>query len=161
MTPFAVGYGKIINFDHDFIGREAIERMIQEGESERTQKVTLLWDTDDVVGVYRSFFTDELPAKFIDMPVGKYNTVQLDTVRLNGEPVGVSGWLSASAEDKAVLSTAIIDSGIEIGTEVTILWGEDPNSSKIRVEPHRQVEIRATVAPSPLGEYARTQYRKD
>ncbi len=161
MTPFAIGYGKIINFDHDFIGREAIERMIQEGESERTQKVTLLWNTDDVVGVYRSFFTDELPAKFIDMPVGKYNTVQLDTVRLNGQPVGVSGWLSASAEDKAVLSTAIIDSGIEIGTEVTILWGEDPSSSKIRVEPHRQVEIRATVAPSPLGEYARTQYRKD
>lgn len=161
LSPFAVGYGKIINLDHDFIGREAIERMISDGEPERKQKVTLLWNTEDVVGVYRSYFTDEVPAKFIPMPVGKYSTVQFDAVRLNGKTLGISGWLCASTEDKSILSTAIIDAGIEVGTEVTILWGEDPNSGKARVEPHKQVEIRATVAPSPLGEYSRTQYRKD
>lgn len=162
LTPFAVGYGKIISLDHDFIGREAIERMIEAGEPERKKKVTLIWNSEDVVGVYRSFFTDELPAKFIPMPIGKYSTIQLDRVLVGGRTVGVSGWLEASAEDRAILSTAIIDAdAAQEGDEVTILWGESPNSHKIKVEPHKQVELRATVAPSPLGEYARTAYRKD
>ena len=32
---------------------------------------------------------------------------------------------------------------------MTVLWGEQPNSAKPAVERHRQVEIRATVAPAP------------
>jgi hypothetical protein len=45
------------------------------------------------------------------------------------------------------------------GTELTVLWGEAPNSRKPTVEPHAQVEIRATVAPAPLGSFARSGYR--
>ena len=40
-----------------------------------------------------------------------------------------------------------------------MLWGEQPNSRKPAVEPHEQVEIRATVAPAPYVEYARRRYR--
>lgn len=162
MTPFDVGYNRIISLDHDFIGREGIEAMMESGAAERKKKVTLIWDTDDVVDIYRSFFTDELPAKFLSMPVGKYSTIQFDSVLVDGKVVGVSGWLEASAEDRAIMSTAIIDADVAIeGNEVTILWGESENSKKIKVEPHRQVEVRATIAPSPLGEYTRSHYRKD
>ncbi|MBX6765097.1 MAG: aminomethyl transferase family protein, partial [Rubrobacteraceae bacterium] len=48
----------------------------------------------------------------------------------------------------------------EPGTQLTLLWGEEPNSTKPTVEEHRQVEIKATVAPVPVAEYARISYRK-
>ncbi|WP_233576051.1 hypothetical protein [Saccharopolyspora rhizosphaerae] len=44
-----------------------------------------------------------------------------------------------------------------MGTEVTVLWGEEPISGKRAVELHREVEIRATVAPAP---YVQDSYRK-
>jgi vanillate/3-O-methylgallate O-demethylase len=45
------------------------------------------------------------------------------------------------------------------GTEVTVKWGEEPNTRKPQVEPHKQVEIRATVAPAPYVQFARNNYR--
>jgi syringate O-demethylase len=46
------------------------------------------------------------------------------------------------------------------GTEVTFVWGEEGGgSSKPTVERHKQLEIRATVAPVPYSEPARAAYR--
>ena len=45
----------------------------------------------------------------------------------------------------------------EPGTEVTVVWGEHPVSAKPAVEEHRQVQIRAVVAPAPYD--ARDTYR--
>jgi hypothetical protein len=43
---------------------------------------------------------------------------------------------------------------------VTVVWGEERRgSSKPTVERHKQVEIRATVAPCPISEVARVSYR--
>jgi hypothetical protein len=48
----------------------------------------------------------------------------------------------------------------EPGTEVTVVWGEEGRgSSKPTVERHGQVQIRATVAPAPISEVARSSYR--
>jgi hypothetical protein len=48
----------------------------------------------------------------------------------------------------------------EPGTEVTVVWGEEGGgTSKPTVERHVQTEIRATVAPAPIAEFARTAYR--
>jgi hypothetical protein len=47
----------------------------------------------------------------------------------------------------------------EPGTEVTVVWGEQPVSAKPAVEEHKQVEIRATVAPVPYEAFARENYR--
>jgi hypothetical protein len=58
-----------------------------------------------------------------------------------------------------MLSLAILDVDIELGTEVTLVWGEeDGGSSKPVVERHRQAEIRAIVSPCPYSEVARTSY---
>jgi vanillate/3-O-methylgallate O-demethylase len=48
-----------------------------------------------------------------------------------------------------------------MGTEVVVRWGEEPNTAKPLVERHRQVEIRATVAPCPYEPFAREAYRRD
>ena len=57
-----------------------------------------------------------------------------------------------------MVSLAAIDSALaEPGTEVTVVWGENPVSAKPAVEPHVQVQIRAVVAPCPYD--ARETYR--
>src|SRR5690625_2491259 len=46
-TPHELDYGRIIAYDHDFIGREALEAMPAE---RGRQKVTLVWNGDDEIG---------------------------------------------------------------------------------------------------------------
>ena len=58
-----------------------------------------------------------------------------------------------------MLSLAIVDDDVELGNEVTIVWGEEGGgSAKPVVERHVQAEIRAIVSPCPYGEVARTSY---
>ena len=49
LTPWDLGYGRLVKFDHDFIGREALEKMA--GRPHRT-KVTLVWDKEDVLSIF-------------------------------------------------------------------------------------------------------------
>jgi vanillate/3-O-methylgallate O-demethylase len=65
------------------------------------------------------------------------------------------------ANEHAFVSLATVDlAASQPGTEVTVLWGEEPNSAKPAVEQHRQVEIRATVALAPYVQEVRDSYRK-
>ena len=58
------------------------------------------------------------------------------------------------------MSLASVDAAhAEPGTEVVVVWGEEPNSRKPAVEPHRQVEIRATVAPVAVRALRPRDYR--
>ena len=78
----------------------------------------------------------------------------------DGEQVGVSHDCGYIYNEKAFVSLASIDTQeAPVGSEVTVVWGESPNSSKPAVEPHVQVEIRATVAPCPFVSFARSSYR--
>jgi glycine cleavage system aminomethyltransferase T len=156
LTPYDVGYGKTIRFDHDFVGREALERMAQTPPP-RT-KVTLVWNADDVTAAVGSLYRPGLGAKYIDMPKARYATHHADEVLTDGRQVGVSLDCGYLANEREMVSLAAIDTALaEPGTEVTVVWGEQPNSAKPAVEPHRQVEIRATVAPAPYD--ARENYR--
>jgi vanillate/3-O-methylgallate O-demethylase len=58
-----------------------------------------------------------------------------------------------------MLSLAVLDIDVEIGEEVTLVWGEEGGgSAKPVVERHRQAELRAVVSPCPYSEVARTSY---
>ena len=46
-----IGYSHIMKFDHDFIGREALEKKLDQPHK---KKVTLLWNSEDVVRVFES-----------------------------------------------------------------------------------------------------------
>jgi syringate O-demethylase len=89
-----------------------------------------------------------------------YDTFHFDRVEAAGRIVGLSTWTGYSANERAILSLAVVEPEFaEPGTEVTVYWGEDTPSSKVQVEDHVQVAIRATVQPAPLTEEARTVYR--
>jgi vanillate/3-O-methylgallate O-demethylase len=157
LTPYELGYGKVIAFDHDFVGREALEAM--SGNPSR-EKVTLVWDQHDVAEAFASYLGERDSAKFIELPKARYGLYQVDTVLVAGEPVGVSHDCGYIYNERAFVSLASIDTTrAPIGSQVTILWGESPNSSKPAVEPHVQVEMRATVAPCPFASLVRSAYR--
>ena len=74
--------------------------------------------------------------------------------------VGFSTFSSYSYNERTMLSLGILDNEYaEVGTEVTLVWGEEGGgSSKPTVERHKQIEIRATVGPIPYGQVARETY---
>lgn len=156
VSPYDLGYDRIVAFDHEFVGRPALEEMAK--ERPRT-KVTLVWDAGDVAKVFESQLGPE-PAKFMEWPKGRYALFQCDKVLKDGRLVGISMDCGYVYNHHAMISLATIERGLaEPGTQVTVVWGEQPVSRKPTVEPHRQVEIRAVVAPAPYNEVARGSYR--
>jgi vanillate/3-O-methylgallate O-demethylase len=119
-----------------------------------------VWNNEDVKDALGSLFGDGVPAKYIELPKSRYALYQADRVLKDGETAGMSLDVGYLANEQAFLSLATIDvAHSQTGTEVVVLWGEEPNSRKAQVERHRQVEIRATVAPAPFSEFAGAGYR--
>ena len=159
VTPYDIGYGRTVKFDHDFLGREALVRVA--AEEHHRAKVTLVWNPDDLALAVRSLCEPGLPAKYIEMPKARYAFFQVDRVLRGGSTIGLSLDVGYLATEHAFVSLATIDAAAsEPGTEVTVLWGERPNTGKPAVERHRQVGIRATVAPAPFVREVRDSYRK-
>jgi glycine cleavage system aminomethyltransferase T len=157
-TPWDLGYGSIVKFDHDFVGREALERL---AGSPKRKKVTLAWNGEDVTRAMGTMFQKEERAKYIDLPLSNYSTWPNDRVMSDGKMVGVSTFSGYSSNESSMLSLAIVDLDVsEPGTEVTFVWGEEGGgSAKPVVERHVQTEIRAIVSPAPYAEVVRASYR--
>jgi glycine cleavage system aminomethyltransferase T len=157
LTPYDIGYGKTVRFDHDFVGRAALEQMAQ--TPPRT-KVTLVWNADDVTTAVGSLYRPGPGAKYMEMPKARYATHHEDAVLKDGRQVGISLDCGYLANERVMVSLATLENRYaEPGTEVTVVWGEQPVSAKPAVEEHVQVEIRATVAPVPFIHFARESYR--
>jgi vanillate/3-O-methylgallate O-demethylase len=158
LTPHDLGYWGFVKFDHDFVGREALEAM---GDEPKCHKVTLAWNGEDVAAAMGTLFEKGDAAKYIDLPLSNYSTWPYDKVLHDGAAVGVSTFSGYSYNERSMLSLAIVDSDVEIGTEVTLVWGEEGGgSAKPVVERHRRAEIRAVVSPCPYSEVARTSYHE-
>jgi vanillate/3-O-methylgallate O-demethylase len=156
LTPHELGYWPFVKFDHDFVGREALEAM---GDEPRRKKVTLAWNGEDVARAMGTWFEKGDPVKYIDLPLSNYATWPYDKVLEDGRTVGVSTFSGYSSNERSMLSLAMVDVDVELGTEVTLVWGEEGGgSSKPVVERHVQAEIRAIVSPCPYSEFARTSY---
>jgi glycine cleavage system aminomethyltransferase T len=156
LTPWDLGYGGFVKFDHDFVGRDALEKM-----TPARQKVTLAWNGDDVAAAMRTMFEKDNRAKYIDLPLSNYSTWPNDKILKDGKQVGVSTFSGYSSNESSMLSLAIVDlEHSEPGTEVTLVWGEEGGgSAKPVVERHVQTEIRAIVSPAPYAEVVRASYR--
>jgi syringate O-demethylase len=156
-TPWDLGYGSYVKFDHDFIGREALARM---ADAEHRQKVTLALDDEDVTRTIGTMFRKDERAKFMDWPSAVYSMHQYDRVTVDGGTIGVSTWIGYSSNEGKMLTLAVLDAEYaEPDTDVTFVWGEeDGGTSKPTVEPHVQVEIGAVVSPVPYVEAVRRSY---
>ncbi len=158
LNPWELGYGPFVKFDHDFHGREALEKL---DPATQRRKVTLAWNGEDLAKIYASLFDpDGTPYKFFDLPLANYASSNYDRVVDGaGKDVGVSMFTGYSFNEKAALSLATIDPAIPVGTELTVVWGEaDGGTRKTTVEPHRQLNVRCVVSPVPYSRVARESY---
>jgi len=157
LTPWDIGYGGFVKFDHDFIGREALEK---KAAGPHRKKVTLALNNDDVVRTFATMFNKSVRAKYFDSPSAVYCMHPYDQVLSGSKPAGISTWIGYSSNEGKMLTLAMLDEEFaQPGNEVTLIWGE-PNggTTKPTVEPHVQTEIRAVVSPSPYVEVVRSAY---
>jgi vanillate/3-O-methylgallate O-demethylase len=157
MTPYELGYGPFVKFDHDFIGSDALKKI---ADKPQRKKVTLKWNAEDVTKVFESMFQPgKEHYKYIDLPLSNYTSASYDKLTNHGKLVGVSMFAGYSYNERSMLSLGVVDPDIEVGNEVTLTWGEEGGGSKkTTVERHKQIEIRAIVSPVPYSEVARKTY---
>ena len=158
LNPWELGYGPFVKFDHDFIGRDALEQVDPDAQR---KKVTLAWEGEDVAKIFASLFdTEDEGYQFFDLPVANYGSSNFDSVLdADGTIVGFSMFTGYSANEKRALSLATVDPEVDIGTEVHVVWGEPGGGSrKPTVDPHKQLSVRAVVSPVPYSVTARLEY---
>ncbi|MDO5688876.1 MAG: aminomethyl transferase family protein [Tissierellia bacterium] len=143
-SPIEVGWSHMVKFDHDFTGKDALEK---EMENPKRTMVTLEWNHDDLLDIYRSQFSKEDACSTMkwsedfDFYLGSSN-FHIDKV-LNQEDdlIGLASGRLFSPYYREMISLCSIDIAYaNIGTEVTVLWGEVGTKQK---------KIRAKVARFP------------
>ncbi len=160
-TPYELGYGGFVKFDHDFIGGESLQKI---ADKPHRKKVTYAWNAEDVTKVFHSMFDPNIPHekkyKYIDLPLSNYASASFDKILdKSGKSVGFSMFAGYSYNESSMLSLGIVDPDVEIGTEVRLVWGEPHGGSgKSTVERHTQTEVRATVSPVPYAKVVRETY---
>jgi vanillate/3-O-methylgallate O-demethylase len=145
MTPYDFGYGHLVRFDHDFIGRSALEEVARQPHR---KKVWLRWNDEDVTRVYASsLFDGDKRAKYLETPLARYSRIQADGVYSGDQLVGVSTLCGYTVNVGSWFSVAMLDEEqARDGVEVAVLWGEENGgTAKRTVERHAQTSIRATV----------------
>lgn len=159
VNPWEIGYGSFVKFDHDFIGRDALEAI---DKDKQRRKVTLEWNTDDLKEVLSAPLNIDGPNyKFFDLPLANYGASNYDQVAdADGNVVGVSMFTGYTANERRGLSLATVDANVPEGAELSVTWGEpDGGSAKLSVEPHEQKTVRAIVSPVPYSTVARESYQ--
>jgi len=159
LTPWALGYGSFIRYDHDFIGRSALEKLDVDAQR---KKVTFAWNAEDLARIFGSMLRkDGRGYKYFDLPLANYGYFNFDSVLdAGGAVIGLSMWTGYSENEGTALSLGVVDPNVPIGSEVRVLWGE-PNGGtrKATVERHEQFAVRAIVSPAPYAAVARGDYK--
>lgn len=152
-NPVELGWGKMIKFDHDFVGRKALEKAVA---NPTRVMVSLEWNLEDIIDVYRSQFEAGEPYQNMDAaihyqwtaPYGT-NTFWADQVLRDGRMIGISSGRAYSYFYRRMISLCSIEiAHSKIGTQVEVLWG-NPGS--------RQKKIRATVSRFPYLDLKRNE----
>lgn len=146
VSPYELGYGKSIAFNHDFIGRDALEKA---RDNVPRAKVTLVFNADDVRKVFGA------DHDFI-LSYARYR------VEAGPALAGMTFYTAFIDPARTILSLALVDRKYaQPGTEVTVTWGDHPGPG---TDPNAELgfpKLRATVQPSPYSEVARTTYRQN
>ena len=159
LTPYELGYGPFVKFDHDFAGREALEKMVKDNRPQR-KKVTFEWNGEDLGKIFASVVDrGNEPYKFFDVPVANYASSSYDKVTMGGKTVGFSMFTGYSHNERCGLSLGVVDANINEGDVLTLVWGEENGGTKKpTVERHKQFDVRVKVAPVPYARDAREHY---
>jgi glycine cleavage system aminomethyltransferase T len=147
-TPAEVDWSWMAKFNHEFIGREAVEA---EAKNPKRKIVTLKWNPDDAIDIYASLFEKGDAYKVIELPFGQQqpSSGHADHVTKNGKQIGVSAGTTYSYYYREIISHCSIDiDQAKEGNEVVVHWGDYGKRIK---------EVRTTVARYPYLDLPRNQ----
>lgn len=142
-TPAELNWAWMARFDHDFMGRAAVEA---DAQSPRRKTVILRWNAEDVMDTFASHFQPGDEYKYIEFPCAPQSPAggHADLVTKDGAQVGISSAAVYSYFYRQMISQCVIDiEHAEIGTEVVLHWGDFGKRIK---------QIRATVERFPYLE---------
>jgi glycine cleavage system aminomethyltransferase T len=146
VSPYELGYGRSISFNHDFIGRDALKRL--DGNVRRT-KVTLEVDPQDARELL-----GEQPGFFISY--ARYR------IEAESQPIGMTFYTAYLAHLHRILALSLVaNEHANPGSEVTLVFGEHPGPGNDPDGEFGFKRLRATVRPAPYNEFARTRYREN
>ena len=148
-NPLELGWQGMINFKHNFPGRDALQKIKETGNYRRI--VSLEWNKDDILDTIGSYFqNDTEPYKMMDFPRDNLFKCSADKVLdQNGKTIGAAMGRIYTLYYRQMISMAVVDPGYAgIGTEVKILWGDTGSPQK---------EIRAKVARYPYLDLVRNE----
>jgi vanillate/3-O-methylgallate O-demethylase len=159
MTPYELGYGGFVKFDHDFAGRDALEKM---AKGPHRKKVTFEWNGEDIAKTYSSMFVPGGETyKFFDVPIANYASSSYDKVTMGGKTVGLSMFGGYSFNERSALSLGVVDPNINVGDVLTLVWGEEGGGTKkTTVERHKLLDVRVKVSPVPYARTVREGYHE-
>lgn len=157
VTPYDLGYGSFVKFDHDFVGRAALEAM---QNRRHRKKVTFEWNAEDVVRVIASAFRPgEEHYKWMDLPWLANAATSYDKILRGRRLSGFSMFTGYSYNERCMLSLGIVDDDVQIGDVLTMVWGDaDGGAGLASTERHKQTEIRVRVSATPYAREARENY---
>ena len=114
----------------------------------------------DVAKVWRSMLDPGKDHyKYIDLPLSNYGSASFDKIVHKGKTVGALMFAGYSYNERSMLSLGIVDPNVQLGDEVTLVWGEpDGGTKKVTVERHKQLNVRATVSAVPYSKFVRETY---
>ena len=147
-TPWDLGYGHMVKFDHDFIGRDALEHMKDEPHG---RKAWLVWDAEDA---QRITIGSELgvPQQYRPLDPYRMSTLQHDEVRSGGGMVGTTHVHAFTVNVGWVSIASLREDQVSEGDTVEIQWGDhDGGASNPFLPDHQMTSIRATVRWSSPG----------
>jgi vanillate/3-O-methylgallate O-demethylase len=143
-TPWDLGYGRHIKFDHEFIGRSALEKM---KDLPKRKKVWLDWSKEDTLKIIGSMIGEGERYKYLEVPNSFYSFLPFDKILKDGRMVGLSTYSQYTANLRGWFSLAMVDEADAIdGAEVELVWGEEDGGASRQVpDPHVQTTVRATI----------------
>jgi len=146
-NPFEFGWDNMVDFNHDFLGKEALMKIKADGNYKRL--VSLEWNAEDILDVIGSYFRKgEEPYKMIDFPYPKGRIVDR-VIDSEGNVIGAAMGAVYTLYYQEMISLAILDPAFtKIGTEVEVVWGDIGGRTK---------NIRATVARYPYLDMVRNE----
>ena len=142
-TPVELRWERAVKFDHDFVGRAALEAEVADRGA---RVVTLRWNPEDVVDIYASLLQPGEEYKTIDLPTSppwsEGMNIHADHLLKDGRPIGcvVRARSTATSTGRCCPSRSIDVDQEEIGNEVVVQWGDHGRRIK---------DVRATVERFP------------
>ena len=157
VTPYDIGWGFLVDLDHEFPGRDPLARIAQEPPR---RAVTLVWDPDDVAAVFAAQLRGSEGVVYDPIASSGFTLEDFASLQMridyvlgpDGDRIGVSAGRTIDYLDNRMLSLAFVDSGYAAeGTEVSVLWGTAGRP---------QTTVCATVIPMPAyqGEFRNERF---